>query len=103
VSSSLGGDGAKWLWTPLQAAFPRGKELRDSYHCSERVPHGAHLQYPAPTQQADWGEATRARLNFGEGASVIGGLHRLAPASADAAAESRKLSGYLPTNSHRIN
>jgi hypothetical protein len=103
VRVALLGDGAKWLWTHLQAAFPTGKEILDYYHCSERVHHVAHLQYPEPTQPAGWIEATMARLNFGEVASVIWGLHRMAPASADAAEEIRKLIGYLHANSHRIN
>jgi hypothetical protein len=96
------GDGAKWLWTQLQAAFPTGKEILDYSHCSERVHHVARLQDPEPTQQADWMEATRARLNFGEVASVIWGLHRMAPASADAAEEIRKLIGYLHTTSPQL-
>jgi hypothetical protein len=103
VRVALLGDGAHWLWTHLQAAFPTGKEILDYYHCAERVHHVAHLQYPEQHQQAGWIEATMARLNFGEVASVIGGLQRMSPASADAAEEIRKLIGYLQTNSHRIN
>lgn len=103
VRVALLGDGAKWLWTHLQAAFPTGKEILDYYHCSERVHHVAHLQYSEQTQQAGWIEATRARLNFGEVASVIWGLQRMSPASPEAEEEIRKLIGYLQTNSHRIN
>ena len=103
VRVALLGDGAKWLWTHLQAAFPTGKEILDYYHCTERVHYVAHLQYPEPTQQAVWIEATMARLNFGEVASVIWGLQRMAPASPEAEEEIRKLIGYLQTNSHRIN
>ncbi|MEA2627522.1 MAG: hypothetical protein QOD06_3567 [Candidatus Binatota bacterium] len=103
VRIALLGDGAKWLWSHLQAAFPTGKEILDYYHCSERVHHVAHLQYPEPHQQAGWIEATMTRLNFGEVASVLWGLHRMTPASTDAAEEIRKLIGYLHTNAHRIN
>ena len=103
VRVALLGDGAKWLWAQLQAAFPTGKEILDYYHCSERVHHVAHLQYPEQHQQAVWIEATMARLNFGEVASVIWGLQRMSPASLEAAEEIRKLIGYLQTNSHRIN
>lgn len=102
VRIALLGDGAKWLWPHLQAAFPTGKEILDYYHCSERVHHVAQLQYAEQNQQAGWIEATMARLNFGEVASVIWGLQRMAPASMAAEAEIRKLIGYLQTNAHRI-
>ena len=45
VRLALLGDGAKWLGPHLQAAFPTGKELLDSYHCSERVHHVAPRQW----------------------------------------------------------
>lgn len=103
VRIALVGDGAKWLWPHLQAAFPTGKEILDYYHCSERVHQVAQLQYPDTNPQAEWIEATRARLNFGEVASVIWGLQRMAPRSPEAEEEIRKLVGYLQTNAHRIN
>jgi hypothetical protein len=103
VRVALLGDGAHWLWAQLQAAFPTGREILDYYHCSERVHHVAHLQYPEQNQQAVWIEATMSRLNFGEVASVIWGLQRMSPASMEAEEEIRKLIGYLQTNSHRIN
>jgi len=103
VRIALLGDGAQWLWPHLQAAFPTGKEILDYYHCSERVHHVAQLQYPEQNQQASWIEATMARLNFGEVASVIWGLQRMAPTSSEAEAEIRKLIGYLRNNAPRIN
>jgi hypothetical protein len=103
VRVALLGDGAKWLWAQLQAAFPTGKEILDYYHCAERVPPVAHLQYSEQTQHAVWIDAAMARLNFGEVASVIGGLQRMSPTSLEAEEETRKLIGYLQTNSHRIN
>ena len=103
VRVALLGDGAKWLWAQLQAAFPTGKEILDYSHCAERVHHVAHLQYPEQNQQALGIEATMARLNFGEGASVIWGLQRMTPASLEAEEEIRKLIGYLQTTSPRIN
>lgn len=103
VRIALLGDGAQWLWPHLQAAFPTGKEILDYYHCSERVHQVAQLQYPEEPPQAEWVEATMARLNFGEVASVIWGLQRMAPRSPEAEAEIRKLIGYLQTHAHRIN
>jgi hypothetical protein len=103
VRVALLGDGAKWLWAHLQAAFPTGKEILDYYHCSERVHHVAHLQYSEQNQQALWIEATMSRLNFGEVASVLWGLQRMSPASRKAEEAIRKLIGYLQTHAHRIN
>ena len=103
VRIALLGDGAKWLWPHLQAAFPTGKEILDYYHCSERIHQVAKLQYAEQNQQALWIEATMARLNVGEVASVIWGLQRMAPSSVTAKDEIRKLVGYLQTNAHRIN
>ncbi len=102
VRVALLGDGAKWLWAHLQAAFPTGKEILDYYHCAEHVHQVAYMQYHDPNQQALWIEATMARLNFGEVESVIWGLQRMQPASTEAEEEIRKLIGYLKNNSHRI-
>ena len=93
VRSALLGAGAPWRWPHLQAACPTGKEILAYYPCAERVHHVAQLQYAVQNQRAGWIEATMVRLNFGEVASVIGGLPRMAPASVEAEAESRKLSG----------
>jgi hypothetical protein len=104
VRVALLGDGAKWLWTHMKAAFPTGKEILDHYHCSERIHKVAQLQYGRDqNQQALWIESARVRLNFGEVESVIWGLQRMKPASAEAEEEIRKLIGYLKNNAHRIN
>ena len=101
---ALLGDGAKWIWSQLAAAFPTGKEILDYYHCSEHIHKVAQLQYGKDqNQQALWIESTMARLNFGEVESVIWGLQRMKPASAEAEEEIRKLIGYLKNNAHRIN
>ena len=92
VRVALLGDGAKWLWTPMRAAFPTGKEILDYYHCSERIHKVAQIQYSQDqNQQALWIESTLARLNFGEVESVIWGLQRMRPASPAAEEEIRKL------------
>jgi hypothetical protein len=103
VRIALIGDGAKWLWPHLQTAFPTGKEILDYDHCSERVHQVAQLQSPDTNPQAEWIEATMARLNFGEVASVIWGLQRMAFRSSEAEEEIRQPIGYLQTNAHRIN
>ena len=97
------GDGAKWLWAPLPAAVPTGKEILDYYHCAEHVHHVVHLQYQDQNQQALWIAATRSRLNFGAGESVIWGRQRMKPASAEAQEEIRKPIGYWTNNSPRSN
>ena len=103
VRVALLGDGAKWVWTQLKAAFPAGKEILDYYHCSEHVHQLAAVQFGADAyQQVLWIEAVMARLNYGEVGSVIWGLQRMKPASAAAAEEIRKLIGYLKNNAHRI-
>jgi hypothetical protein len=103
VRVALLGDGAKWLWTHLRAAFPSGKEILDYYHCSERIHRLAAVQFGADIyQQVLWIESVMARLNFGEVGSVIGGLQRMPAASAEAAEEIRQLIGYLKNNAHRI-
>jgi hypothetical protein len=103
VRVALLGDGAKWLWTHMKAAFPTGKEILDYYHGSERIHKVAQLQYGQDqNQQALWIESTMARLNFGEVESVVWGLQRMKPASREAEEEIRKLIGYLKNNAHRI-
>ncbi len=98
VRVALVGDGAKWLWKHMKAAFPSGKEILDYYHCSERIHKVAQLQYGQDQNaQALWIESTLARLNFGEVESVIWGLQRMKPSSPEVEEEIRKLIGYLRT------
>lgn len=103
VRIALIADGAKWIWTHLSAAFPDGKQILDYYHCAERVHKVAQLHFQDTNQQALWIESTMARLNFGDVESVIWGLQRMRPTSAEDEEEIRKLIGYLKNNSHRIN
>jgi hypothetical protein len=104
VRVALVGDGAKWLWKHMKAAFPSGKETLDYYHCSERIHKVAQLQYGQDQNaQALWIGSTLARLNFGEVESVIWGLQRMKPSSPEVEEEIRKLIGYLKNNTHRIN
>jgi Uncharacterised protein family (UPF0236) len=103
VRVALVGDGAKWVWTHLKAAFPTGKEILDYYHCSEHVHQLAKVQFGADEyQQVLWIESVMARLYFGEVESVIWGLQRMKASSDLAAEEIRKLIGYLKNNAHRI-
>lgn len=103
VRVALVGDGAKWVWTHLTTAFPTGKEILDYYHCSEHVHQLAKVQFSSDDyQQVLWIESALARLYFGEVESVIWGLQRMNPASAEATEEIRKLIGYLKNNAHRI-
>jgi macrodomain Ter protein organizer (MatP/YcbG family) len=96
VRVALVGDGAKWVWTHLTAAFPTGKEIIDYYHCSEHVHQLAKVQFRNDDyQQVLWIESAMARLYFGEVESVIWGLQRMNPDSDEAAEEIRKLIGYL--------
>lgn len=103
VRVALIGDGAKWIWKHLKAAFPTGKEILDYYHCSLHVHEVAKVQYGSDEyEQVMWIESVMARLNFGEVESVIWGLQRMKPASAQAAEEIEKLIEYLRNNAHRI-
>jgi hypothetical protein len=101
--SALCGEGASWLGTHRQAAFPTGKAMLASYPCSERVHPVAPLHYADHNQQASWSAAARARLNCGEGARVLWGRHRRTPASLAAEAERRKVIGYWQTHAPRRN
>jgi len=103
VRVALLGDGAKWIWNQLKAAFPEGKEILDYYHCSEHVHKVANVQYGEDDyEKVFWIESVMARLNFGEVESVIWGLNRMKPSSKEAEEEIRKLIEYLKSNAHRI-
>jgi hypothetical protein len=39
------GDGADWLWQPMVACFPEGRQILDYYHCAEHIHKVAKLQY----------------------------------------------------------
>jgi hypothetical protein len=102
VRVALLGDGAKWIWTHLRAAFPSGTEVLDYYHCSEHVHKVGQLQYKEESKQVLWIESTMARLSYGEVESVVWGMQRMKPANKEAEEEIRKLIVYLKGNGHRI-
>lgn len=55
VRVALLGDGAKWVWTHMKAAFPTGQEILDYYHCSERIHKVAQIQYRQDQNQQAFG------------------------------------------------
>jgi len=77
-------DGAEWIWQQVQALFPQACQGLDSYHCSEYLPKVAKAHYGQPFQALEWVEATLTRLSMGQMGTVLGGLRRLQPTSAEA-------------------
>jgi hypothetical protein len=97
-------DGAQWIWQGVKQLFPTAEAILDYYPCAEHVHHVAAVHYEQQPEQAlEWVEGTMARLFAGEVASVIGGLQRMRPAAAQAAAVIDELIVYLQNNQRRIN
>jgi hypothetical protein len=46
------GDGAKWIWTQVNALFPTAVQILDYYHCSEHVHKVGSLQFGEDAVQA---------------------------------------------------
>ena len=81
-------DGALWLWQQAQALCPAAVEPVDYDHGSAHRHKVAVLHYGAPPEPHQaWYEAALARLCWGEVHGVIGGLQRMQPTAAQAAAE----------------
>jgi hypothetical protein len=50
-------DGAKWIWTHVQALFPSAVQILDYYHCSEHLHQVAAGQFGySPAHQTEWVE-----------------------------------------------
>lgn len=97
-------DGAKWIWKHVKELFPSVVEILDYYHCSEHLHKVAALQYwDNPEREAEWVEATVARLFCGDVDGVIDGLAGMEPRDPEASEEIRKLVGYLTNNRDRVN
>ena len=97
-------DGAQWIWPGVTPLFPPAEAILDYDHCAEPGHHVAAAHYEQhPEHALEWVEATMARLFAGEVAGVIGGLQRLRPASAQAAAAIDDLIVYRQNNQRRIN
>lgn len=96
-------DGAKWIWKHVKVLFPSARRILDYYHCCDHLHKVSSLQFENhPENQTEWMEATLARLFCGEAHTVIQDLQVLEPTTPQAAAEIRKLVGYLTNNQHRI-
>jgi len=104
VRPCLVGDGAPWLWSAMQQAFPAAREVLDFYHCAEHIHALASARYPDNPQTAFlWVESTMARLSHkGEVGAVIGGMNRMQPANEAAKEPIRKTIHYLETNKNRF-
>jgi len=69
------------LCNPL---FPNACQVLDYYHCSEYLHKVAKAQYGQTFQALEWVEATLTRLYMGQVGTVLGGLRRRQPTSAEA-------------------
>jgi hypothetical protein len=99
---ALVADGAGWIWTAMQAAFPAGRQILDYYHCAEHVWEVAHAHYEDPSQAQDWAESTLVRLSQGWISEVLGSLTRMLHESQDATEAIKTLRGYLDTHRDRL-
>jgi hypothetical protein len=77
-------DGAEWIWKHVQALFPQACQVLDYYHCAEYLHKMAKAQYGHTVQALEWVEATLTRLYMGKMGTVLGGLRRMQPTSAEA-------------------
>jgi hypothetical protein len=77
-------DGAEWIWKHVQALFPNARQILDYYHCAEYLHRVAKAQYGHTCQALEWVEATLTRLYMGKMGTVLGGLRRMQPTSAEA-------------------
>ena len=97
------GDGARWIWNLARELFPKAVEILDYYHLSERLHKVGLAQFgDDPLQKRQWVEATKARLFFGYVDWVLVDLEQMNPEGEEAAAEVRKLLGYLEENQRRV-
>jgi hypothetical protein len=77
-------DGAEWIWKHVQALFPNACQVLDYYHCAEYLHKAAKAQYGQTAQALEWVEATLTRLYMGKVGTILGGLRRMQPTSAEA-------------------
>jgi hypothetical protein len=77
-------DGAEWIGKHVQALFPYACQVLDYYHCAEYLHKVAKAQYGQTCQAVEWAEATLTRLYLGKMGTVLGGLRRMQPTSAEA-------------------
>ena len=77
-------DGAEWIWKHVQALFPKACQVLDYYHCAEYLHKVAKAQYGQTCQALEWVEATLTRLYMGKVGTILGGLRRMQPTSAEA-------------------
>lgn len=77
-------DGAEWRGKHVQAVFPQACQVLDSYHCAAYLHKVAKAQYGQTVQALEWVEATLTRLSMGTLGTVLGGLRRMQPTSAEA-------------------
>jgi hypothetical protein len=68
----------------LPALFPNACQVLDYYHCAEYLHKVAKAQYGQTCQALEWVEATLTRLYMGKAGTVLGGLRRMQPTSAEA-------------------
>ena len=77
-------DGAEWIWKHVRALFPKACQVLDYYHCAEYLHKVAKAQYGQTCQALEWVEATLTRLYMGKAGTILGGLRRMQPTSAEA-------------------
>jgi len=97
------GDGAPWIWNRVHDIFPSAREVLDFYHCAEYVHAVADTQYEKGSRKAqEWVESTFVRLFQNGKRSVLSGLKRMRPISAEAEKQISTMIQYLSKHRGRL-
>ena len=97
------GDGAPWIWNRVHEIFPSAREVLDFYHCAEYVHAVAGAQYEKGSRKAqEWVESTFVRLFQNGKRSVLSGLKKMRPISAEAEKQISTTIQYLSKHRGRL-
>ncbi len=96
------GDGAKWLWTTMEAHFPGAKSILDWYHCAENVHKVVEAQFGKGSEGEEWASEILTRIKRGWLQGVIKTLIEMTPRTHNANDKIQNLIEYFKYHRDRM-
>ena len=95
------GDGAEWIWNPVQEHYPEAVQIVDWFHATEYIAPVATAAFASEAQQQAWIKQVRTDLWDGDLDAVIAAFDRFTDHHR-AAEPATKAVTYFTNNRHRL-
>lgn len=95
-------DGAKWIWSWVEDAYPEAVQILDFYHAIEKLAAFCSAQYTEVQQRREWLEQKREQLLGGGVEQLIAELEKVIGRNGEATRAKEEVLCYYQNNKNRM-